>query len=207
LPLTLTPKNIVNLTAFLFAAMEEFVKKIHGISPLSEEGLRVFTEKWQPWNVGKDYFLVRENTVCDYIYFIRKGIARIYYYKHGKEVTEWIAMDGTFFLSITSFFKRVPSKLIIHTIEPAELMGIHHDDLIALCNQSHDIERWFRKLLTNSLIHSQRRMESIQFESAQQRYEKLSTNNPSIIQRVPLSYIASFLGITQETLSRIRSKR
>ncbi len=74
-----------------------------------------------------------------------------------------------------------------------------------LSDQYHDIEKLFRKMLSRSLILSQYRMDSIQFETAQTRYENLLKKYPEMIQRVPLSYIASYLGITQETLSRIRS--
>ena len=116
-------------------------------------------------------------------------------------------MDEQFFLSITSFFQRVPSRLIIQVIEPSEVCGIHHNDLMALADKYHDVEKLLRKMITRSLILSQIRMDSIQFETAQQRYEGILRNSPAMIQRVPLSYIASFLGVTLETLSRIRSSR
>jgi CRP-like cAMP-binding protein len=180
-------------------------KAITGISPLSAESMDVFLNAWKHWSTPKDHYLVREHTVSDYIYFIQKGIARIYYYKNDKEITEWIAMDEQFFLSITSFFERVSSYLIIQTIEPSEVYGIHHNDFMTLANKHHDVERLLRKMVTGSLILSQVRMDSIQFETAHQRYERLLKTSPNIIQRVPLSYIASFLGVTLETLSRIRS--
>ena len=187
--------------------MEVFEQKLMDISPLSDESRKAFVGAFERWLVPKDHFLLKEDEVSDYIYFIHTGVARIYYYKNEKDITEWICMEGNFFLSIISFFERTPSKLIIQTIEPAQVMGIHHDVLMQLCDAYHDIEKCLRKMLTGSLILSQIRMQSIQFESAQQRYEKLLAVNPSIIQRVPLSYIASFLGITQETLSRIRAQR
>ena len=186
--------------------MEPFIKRIDSISQLSAESKTAFLNAWNEWNVPKDHFLVRENSIAHHLFYIKKGIVRIYYFKNGKEVTEWLALDNEFFFSIISFFQQKPSKLVIQTIEPSEIVGIHYDQLMALCDQYHDIERWFRKAISGSLILSQYRMDSIQFETAQQRYEKLLINNPSIIQRVPLAYIASFLGITQETLSRIRSQ-
>ena len=187
--------------------MESLRKAITTISPLSDESMNVLVSAWKHWSTTKDFFLLKENTVSDYIYFIKKGVARIYYYKNGKEITEWIALDDQFFLSITSFFQRVPSYLIIQTIEPSEVYGIHHDDFMSLAEKYHDVERLLRKMVTASLILSQIRMDSIQFESAQQRYEKLLQTTPQIVQRVPLTYIASFLGITLETLSRIRSQK
>jgi CRP-like cAMP-binding protein len=180
-------------------------KNITAISPLSDESLKTFVAVWKYWTTPKDHFLVKENTVSDYLYFIEKGAVRIYYYKIAKEVTEWLALDQQFFLSITSFFQRTPSHLIIQTIEPSHIYGIHHDDFMNLADKYHDVERLLRKMVTGSLILSQVRMDSIQFESAQQRYEKLLKTTPQIVQRVPLTYIASFLGITLETLSRIRS--
>jgi CRP-like cAMP-binding protein len=187
--------------------VESLQKAIAAISPLSNESVNLFLHAWKHWSTTKDFFLLKENSISDYIYFIEKGVARIYYYKNEKEITEWIAMDGQFFLSITSFFQRTPSHLIIQTIEASEVFGIHHDDLMRLANQHHDVERLLRKMITLSLILSQERMDSIQFESAQQRYEKLLKTTPQIVQRVSLTYIASFLGITLETLSRIRSQK
>ena len=196
--------------------MESLERAITSISPLSEESSKAFLGAWKYWNTPKDFFLLKENAVSEYIYFIKKGVARIYYYKNPragdpagrrKEITEWLALDEQFFLSITSFFQRTPSHLIIQTIEPSEVYGIHHDDFMRLADKYHDVERLLRKMVTGSLILSQVRMDSIQFESAQQRYEKLLVKSPQIVQRVPLTYIASFLGITLETLSRIRSAR
>ncbi|HKC34624.1 MAG TPA: Crp/Fnr family transcriptional regulator, partial [Chitinophagaceae bacterium] len=167
-------------------------KAITAISPLSSESRADYMNAWKHWSVPKDHLLLRERTVSDYIYFIEKGIARIYYHKNEKEITEWIAMDEQFFLSISSFFERKPSHLIIQTVEPSEVYGIHHNDFMALANQYHDVERLLRKMVTSSLILSQIRMDSIQFETAHQRYDRLLKTSPKIIQRVPLSYIASF---------------
>jgi CRP-like cAMP-binding protein len=187
--------------------MEALERELTRISPLSPDVMQVFLQAWQHWMVPKDHLLLREKMVADYIFFIKKGVARIYYYKNEKEITEWIALDEQFFLSITSFFNRSPSHLIIQTLEPSEVYGIHYNDLMRLADVYHEVERLLRKLVTGSLILSQIRMDSIQFETAQQRYERLLQNSPQIIQRVPLSYIASFLGVTLETLSRIRSAK
>jgi CRP-like cAMP-binding protein len=187
--------------------MEALKKAILSISPLADESMNKFLSAWQLWSVPKDHFLVREYQICDYIFFINKGAARIFYYKNEKEITEWIALDEQFFLSIISFFERRPSRLSIQTLEPADVLGIHYTDLMQLAAEYHDIETLFRKMMTGSLILSQYRMDSIQFETAQQRYNNLVKNFPLLLQRVPLTYIASFLGVTLETLSRIRSSR
>lgn len=182
-------------------------RSVTAVSSLSPQSLSAFIAAWQHWSVPKDHLLLREHAVADYFFFIEKGVARIYYHKAEKEITEWIALDEQFFLSITSFFQRTPSHLIIQTLESSEVYGIHHNDLMALANRYHDVERLLRKMVTLSLILSQQRMESIQFESAQQRYDRLLTSSPGIVRRVPLNYIASFIGVTAETLSRIRSQK
>ncbi len=174
---------------------------------LPEPARATFLAAWKPLSVPKGYFLVPEGRVCHHIYFLSTGAVRIFYHKDDREVTEWLALDNSFFFSIRSFFEQVPTHLIIQSLEASELFAISHDDLMRLCDQYHAVEKLFRRMVTNSLLLSQARMESIQFETAQQRYGRLIQERPDILQRVPLAYIASFLGITQETLSRIRALR
>lgn len=185
--------------------MESLKTALARISALSPDTEAAFLSAWKSWTLPKDHPVLREHSVSDYIYFIEKGAARIFYTKNGKTITEWLALDQQFFLSITSFFQRSPSHLGIHTLEPAELRGIHYQDFMSLADRYHEVERLLRKMITDSLILSQVRMDAIQFETAQQRYDRLMATQPEIIQRVPLTYIASFLGMTLETLSRIRS--
>lgn len=186
--------------------MESLRQAIESIAPLPDDCRDIFLSAWQYQEVPKDHTLLRENTVGDQLFFIEKGIARIFYHKNEKEITEWIAMDQQFFLSITSFFQRTPSHLGIHTLEPSIVYSIRQADFMELADRYHAIEKVLRKMVTASLILSQQRMDSIQFETAQQRYERLLAGSPDIIKRVPLSYIASFLGVTLETLSRIRGR-
>ncbi len=185
--------------------MDELLRQLDRFQPIPEPARSAFVAAWRPMTFPKGHFLVREGSVCHHIYFISRGVARIYYHKQEREVTEWLALDGSFFFSIRSFFERVPTHLIIQLLEPSELYAIHHDDLMRLADQHHAVEKHLRQMMTRSLLLSQQRMESIQFETAQQRYERLIRDRPDIVQRVSLGHIASFLGITQETLSRIRA--
>jgi len=185
--------------------MEPLHDHLDLIYPLPEPARTAFMAAWKPMTHPKGHFLVPEGRVSQHLYFIVKGVARIYYHKQEREVTEWLALDRSFFFSIRSFFEGVPTHLIIHLLEPSNLYAIHHDDFMRLCNQYHEVEKLLRHMVTGSLLLSQARMESIQFETAQQRYERLIRERPDIVQRVSLGHIASFLGITQETLSRIRA--
>ncbi|MBK7935595.1 MAG: Crp/Fnr family transcriptional regulator [Lewinellaceae bacterium] len=185
--------------------MDHFLTHIRGLSRLSEDSLQAFAALWKPYSLPKGHFLVREGEISRHFYYLSRGAARIFYYKNDREVTEYLTLDDSFFLSILSFFRQQPSRLIIQLLEPSELLAIHHDDLMHLCDRYHDVERLFRLMLTESLIISQYRVDSLQFETAEQRYKNLITNHPDILQRVPLTYIASYLGVTLETLSRIRA--
>ena len=187
--------------------MDALLHKLDEIYCLPEPLRSEFAAAWHPLVYPKGHTLLREGAVNHSLYFISTGIARLYYHKQNREVTEWIAMDGTFFFSIRSFFERKPSQIAIHLLEPATLFALDHNELMRLCDQHHAVEKLFRHMLTGSLLLSQIRMESIQFETAQQRYQGLLARNPDIVQRVPLAYIASFLGITQETLSRVRGAK
>ena len=187
--------------------MEELQLRLDAIYRLPEPVRSEFMALWQTKAYPKGHMLLHEAQKSHYLYFISKGVARIFYHKQNREVTEWLALDNSFFFSIRSFFERIPSHLAINLLEPSSLFVLHHDDLMRLCDKHHEVEKLFRRMVTVSLILSQIRMESIQFETAQQRYKGLLARNPDILQRVPLAYIASFLGITQETLSRVRGTK
>jgi CRP-like cAMP-binding protein len=184
--------------------LEHQLDRLH---PLQGPARPAFLAAWQYWSCHRDHYLLREHVVSDYIYFVEQGSLRIFYRKQQKEITEWLAMEEQFCLSITSFFQRQPSRLMIQTLEPGVVWGIHYRQLMQLADEYHEVERLLRKLVTASLILSQVRMESIQFETAQQRYQRLLQAAPDIINRVPVNYIASFLGVSRETLSRIRSQQ
>jgi CRP-like cAMP-binding protein len=111
-----------------------------------------------------------------------------------------------FACSIISFLTRQPDRRGIELLEDSVLWGMHHDELEQLYKHHHDIERLGRLLVSFGLIQLQQRFDDLHFATAAQRYRTLMDTNPSFIQRVPLGMIASYLGITQETLSRIRAQ-
>ena len=180
-------------------AVEKYVK----LSPASFHELEDITTLCQ---FKQDEFILKHDAICKHIYFVNKGLIRIYYLKESRDITEWFAYDNQFFFSIISYFNESPSKLIIQCIEDCDILFLPKSNLEQLSSVNIEISKLYRSLLAHSLIGSQLRMESIQFETALQRYQGLLKNNPEIIRRAPLKYIASFLGINVETLSRIRNQ-
>lgn len=144
---------------------------------------------------------------CKTIYFITKGIARIYYLKDGIDITESFAFENNIIARVESLFTGNPSRKAIQILEDAELVAINSVQLLQLYDRFPDIERLFRKIFEAAYVDTVNRIESIQFHTAEERYKALLTEAPGIIKRVPLKYIASYLGITQVSLSRIRAMK
>ena len=146
-----------------------------------------------------------EGAVCSQIGYIYKGLVRQYYYKNGKQLTEHFSCENDVFICIESFLRQKPSTLIVEALENTIIYGLPHEPLLQLAAESHEVEELYRGLLENSLILSQVKMDMFRFESANERYNRLMHDQPEIIKRAPLSYIASYLLMTPETLSRVRA--
>jgi len=186
--------------------MENFINVLRGIAKLSDESLDEILQISTIQQFKKGDFVLREAAICNGFYFISKGLVRIFYYKNEKDISEWFAFDNNFCFSILSYFNKTPSSLIIQCVEDSEVITISRDGLDLLRNKSFEIANFAYTLISGSLIMSQERMASVQFETALQRYENLLKVHPTLLQRVPLHYIASYLGVSAETLSRIRTQ-
>jgi CRP-like cAMP-binding protein len=151
--------------------------------------------------------LVTEGQMASKTYFILEGAARAYYLKNGKDITDWLAFDHEFICAIDSFFLMVPSDLYVELLSPSTLLEIDRADMQALCDQYHDFDRLCRVITTKTMLQQRQKLVAIQFETAQQKFENMERIRPDITQRVPLGHIASYLGMTIETLSRIRNRR
>jgi CRP-like cAMP-binding protein len=176
-------------------------------SPLSSASVFDLQSYTQVIQVPEGGILVREGQHADTLYFIVEGAARAYYSKDGKDVTDWFAFENDFICAIVSYFMNVPSPHFIEVLEDSILLSITRDAMQELCSKHHDIETLARVSATKTMLQLQQRIVGIQFESAEKRYENLLKIRPDIVNRIPLRHIASYLGITQETLSRIRARR
>ncbi|MCA0233552.1 MAG: Crp/Fnr family transcriptional regulator [Bacteroidetes bacterium] len=142
---------------------------------------------------------------CRNIYFIKKGVARIYYYKDGVDITESFSFEGNVIVRVESLFLGIPSQKAIQVLEESEIVAIHAPGLFRLYDTFPLIERLFRKIFEKGYVETVQRLESLQFHTAEERYKALLNENADVLRRIPLKYIASYLGITQVSLSRIRA--
>jgi CRP-like cAMP-binding protein len=140
------------------------------------------------------------------LYFLQTGALRGCYNLQGKEVTHWFAFAEDFVTSFHSFITGKPAIETIQLMEGSILWSISKTRLMELMDQFHEIERVVRVAYEKYYIRLEERFINAQFKTAKERYDDLIEQSPYIINRVPLGYIASYLGISQETLSRIRSK-
>lgn len=180
-----------------------YIKKYHY---LSEEAQLALEDCFEQVVLPKNEFLLSNGHVCRHLYFIEKGALRGFYNLDGKEITHWFSFENDFVTSFHSFITQQPAVESIQLLEGSILWSISKDTLFGLFNQYHEIERLVRIVYENYYIRLEERFVNAQFKTATERYESLLQQTPYILERVPLGHIASYLGISQETLSRIRSR-
>ena len=174
-------------------------------STMRQDELDMLESILVPMKFAKNELVLKEGETCTNIYWVVKGLVRQFYFKNDKEVTEYMATENTIVMCIESLFREQPTVLQIKALEPTILIAIPKADLEAEDMKSVNIQILFRKILEESLILSQHHADMLRFETAQDRYQKLVKNQPQLILRAPLVYIASYLQMTPETLSRVRT--
>lgn len=140
------------------------------------------------------------------VYFIKKGIVRAYINLTDGEVTFWFGKEGDTVVSMKSYVDNQPGYENIELLEDCILYKLNSGALSNLFAEDIHIANWGRKFAEQELLKTEERLIARQFGKALERYNELIKNNPELLQRVQLSYIASYLGITQVSLSRIRAK-
>lgn len=182
------------------------LKQLQNLDPfILHEILEDFQSILQTNSYPKHHILHQTGTICQYSYLIEKGIARAYYYKDGKDITAHFAFENESITAIDSFIQRKRSRYAIEVLEEAVIHSIHYQDLQDLLAQKPQYEKYIRLFLEQIYVDLAERVEDLLFFSAKERYQKLLQKHPDLIQRVNLGHIASYIGISQETLSRIRN--
>lgn len=165
----------------------------------------MFLSCFERIEVRKGTIVVRAEKIERYVYFIEKGIARAFREIDKGQKTIWFGQAGDVMLSFLSFFKSQPGYESIEVLEDSVLYRISSNHLQELYNQHLPIANWGRKFAEQELLLTEQRFMDLQFRTATERYQDLIKYSPTILQRVQLGYIASYLGITQVSLSRIRA--
>ena len=173
---------------------------------LSVEALHAFANILMPLKVLRGHKLVSEGEVCNSMYYVERGMVLQHYTKNGASVTEHISHEGDMVICIESFFLRQPSKLVASMLEPGIVYGIPYGEMHSIASHSFELCQLIFRFYQRSLNISQRKADTIRFETAKERYIRTLRENPEIIRRAPLHNVASFLQMTPETLSRVRAQ-
>ena len=174
---------------------------------LSESSLERLTQLVETVEFPKGHLLIRAGKFEPNIYLIQKGIARAYSFLDDTEITFWFGLEGDFIFSMRSYIENKPSYENIELLEDCLLYQIPIKDLQRLYLEDIEIANWGRKYAEQEIIKTETRLIARQFRTASERYNELVSAHPILLQRVSLGIIASYLGITQVTLSRIRAEK
>ena len=173
--------------------------------PLSPETHRQLADILVRFELEKGEIFLREGEICKYYSIVAQGMIRLFYNKGGRDLTEHFSYEKGMFVSLESYFRQSPSYLIIEALEPTIIYSLPHDKFQSLIRVNREVEHMYCKMLENSLIESQQKADACRFETARERYHRLATEHPEVVKRAPLIHIASRLGMTPETLSRVRA--
>jgi CRP-like cAMP-binding protein len=186
---------------------ELFFKSLRDKVPFSDDELEVIKKHLTPKKLRKKQYLLQEGDVCKFIAFVEKGALRSYTIdEKGTERIIQFALEGWLISDLYSFLTSEPASYTIDAIENCELVLISktaHEELLRTLPK---YEKWIRLQITGAYIALQRRLTSIISLSLEERYEGFTSIYPHIVQRVPQHMIASYMGLTPETLSRVRKK-
>jgi CRP-like cAMP-binding protein len=174
---------------------------------LDEDQVEAIIKCFKPVPIKKNGILLCQGDVCKELYFVAEGCARIYYAdSNGGIKTRFVAFERTLFTAISSFITQKPSTEIIEAIEDSLLFAISYKNFFRLVKEIPEWAKFYQRLLEAAYLYQNEKIEQMVTCNARRRYEKLLIEKPYYVTRLSNKNLASFLNITQETLSRLKSK-
>lgn len=174
---------------------------------VSEDDLNVILPCFIPLKPKKNELLVTQGQTSHGTFFVNKGCLRIFFIDgEGQEATRYFAFEDQFATALVSFITGEPSEELIQAVEPSDLLYISHDDFYRLLDVIPQWEKFYRYYLEKAYVNNTRRLKSFLIQDATEKYRLLLEQDPIIVQRLSNKMVASYLNISQETLSRLKSK-
>lgn len=182
-----------------------FLDFASSLASLEAEAKTALASKLYKKAYDKGELILEAGTVCNRIYFVETGLVKTFFYTDTREFIMRFFPEGNMFTVLDSFLTRQPSTYSILALEPTGITYLNHTDLENLCTRYHSMETFFRKLLSLAAVNMMERVGSTLEEKAQVTYDRFLKEQGALFQRISLADLASYLGITQVSLSRIRS--
>jgi len=188
--------------------MKESLKHVLGsLNNFTEEQLEYIAGCFKPKSIKRNGLLLAEGNVCREFYFVYKGCIRTYFITpEGHEKTRYVMADYHIGTALASFIAQRPSFECIDALEDTELLAISHSDFYRLNDEMAEWKVFYQKILEMAYSFQNKKIESRITLSAKERYEQLLRENPLLVQRLSNKVLASYIDVTQETLSRLKSK-
>lgn len=183
------------------------VKVCSPLVQLNDQEWERFKSAFSSRKVNKKTLIVKAGQICNEIYFVNKGLLRLYYDKDDLEITAFIFKEGLFATSYDSFLKQSPGIQNLEAIEDADLLVLTFEELNKLYDEIPAMHIFTRKMAEQRFINAQSILSSFILDSPEARYYKFEKEHPDLLLRVPHHLIASFLGITPVSMSRIRARK
>jgi CRP-like cAMP-binding protein len=183
----------------------ELKKFLSNYINLSDDELEEIAGKFKGRAIKKNGYLLREGEICKDLVFVQKGCLRLYYMKDDIEISVWFAFQRSSAIEIYSFISGNPSNYFLQAIEDSEILHLPKAELNKLYQHHPKMQEMMRNFWEDVILNLISRFTALQKDSAEKRYLDL-LNKPGYLQTIPQKYLASFIGVTPTSLSRIRKK-
>ncbi len=187
--------------------MSEFLNKINSISPLSDEASENLIQCIQTKRYDKGTLIHKEGRICKHLFFVESGLVKHFYYHEGSYYVLRFFEENNFFIATDSFFKDLPAGYSTRAIEESTISRLKYDDFERLCQKYHSFESFARKFISIVAYTAISNLKGLLYLDATERYAKFIREYGHLQQRISLGDTAGYLGISQVSLSRIRSQK
>lgn len=177
---------------------------LNNIYPLPDESISRIEAITEEISVRKNEIIISTDHVCHDIFLVAEGIVRAFSYINGKDITFWIGAEGAVALSMQGYMHDKPGYESIITLEDCKFYHLKSTDLHALYNSDIHVANWGRRFAEKELLRTESYLIPQLFTTGRERYETLLNEHPDLLNRIPLENLASYLGLTPVSLSRIR---